>query len=99
MKNFKSFPFIFEATLFDYDDGKCHTYKVAGVGSCTSFTDAVMQIENKYKTELVSIEKLNSIGEEEDSLQTIIPIKREWVSSFLKEDGFGWIEEENINEE
>ena len=97
----KSFPFVFEATLFDYDydDRKGYTYKVAGVGSCTSFTDAMMQIENKYKTELVSIEKLESIGEEENSLQTVIPIKRKWVSSFLKEDSFDWAEEENINEE
>ena len=91
----KSFPFVFEATLFyyDYEDGKGHTYKVAGVGSCTSFTNAMKQIENKYGTELVSIEKLESIGEKENFIQTIIPIKQEWVPAFIKEDAFSWQKE------
>ena len=91
----KSFPFIFEATLFyyDYEDGKGHTYKVAGVGSCNSLTDAMKQIENRYGTELVSIEKLESIGEEENFIQTIVPIKIEWVPAFIKEDAFDWREE------
>lgn len=95
----KSFPFVFEATLFyyDYDDGKGHTYKVAGVGSCTSFTDAMKQIENTYGTELVSIERLESIGEEENSIQVIIPIKQEWIPAFIKEDTFNW-QKEIINE-
>lgn len=91
-----SFPFIFEATIFWYDDieRKGHTEKVAGVGSCTDFTDAMKQIEQKYRNELVSIERLESIGEQESSKKTIIPIKREWVSSFIEEDGyFNWVEE------
>lgn len=94
----KSFPFVFEATLFyyDYEDGKGHTYKVAGVGSCTSFTDAMKQIENRYET-LISIEKLEGIGEEENFTQTIVPIKREWIPALIKEDAFDW-REEIINE-
>lgn len=91
----KSFPFVFKATLFyyDHDDEKGHTYEVAGVGSCTSFTDAMKQIENKYGTELVSIEKLESIGEEENSVEIIIPIKQEWIPMFIKEDAFSWQKE------
>jgi len=90
-----SFPFIFEATIFWYDDieRKGHTEKVAGVGSCTDFTNAMKQIEQRYKNELVSIERLESIGEQEPFKQTIIPIKREWVSSFVEEDCFDWVEE------
>ena len=91
----KSFPFIYEATLFWYDNEKKieHTSKVAGVGSCTSFTNAMEQIENNYGEELISIERLESIGEYESTPQTIIPIKREWVQSFIKEDSFEWHEE------
>lgn len=91
-----SFPFVFEATIFWYDDIErvAHTEKVAGVGSCTDFTNAMKQIEQRYKDELVSIERLESIGEQELFKQTIIPIKREWVSSFIEEDGFfDWVEE------
>lgn len=91
----RSFPFIFEATLFDYDnmDKESHTYKVAGVGSCKSYTDAMNQIETRYKDELVSIEKLQDIGEWEPTEQSIIPIKREWVPAFLNEHAFDWGEE------
>ena len=91
----KSFPFIFEATLFYYDDmnKESHIYKVAGVGSCKNYTDAMNQIETRYKDELVSIEKLQSIGEWESTEQSIIPIKREWVTAFLNEDAFDWTEE------
>ena len=91
----KSFPFIFEATISYYDDQfrVYHTYKIAGVGSCKSYTDAMNQIETRYKDELVSIEKLQGIGEWESTEQSIIPIKREWVPAFLHEDAFDWEEE------
>lgn len=91
----KSFPFIFEATISYYDDvdKESHTYKIAGVGSCKNYTDAMNQIETRYKDELVSIEKLQDIGEWESTEQSIIPIKREWVTDFLNGDYFDWMEE------
>ena len=91
----KSFPFIYEVTLSWYDNEKRigHILKVAGVGSCTNYTNAMKQIEDKYGDELASIERLESIGEYESTPQTVIPIKREWVQSFIKEDNFNWQEE------
>ena len=92
----RSFPFLFEVTIFWYDDGekKGHTEKHAGVGSCNSFTDAMRQIEQKYGEEIVSIDNLTSIGEYENTEQTIIPIKKEWVSNFINEDSMLWNETE-----
>ena len=92
----KSFPFLFEVTIFwyDNDEKKGHTEKYAGVGSCNSFTDAMRQIEQKYGEEIVSIDNLTSIGECEYTEQTIIPIKKEWVSNFINEDSMFWNETE-----
>lgn len=91
----RSFPFLFEVTTCWYDDEEkqCYTEKHAGVGSCNSFTDAMRQIEQKYGEEIVSIDNLTSIGEYEDTEQTIIPIKKIWVSNFINEDSMLWKEE------
>ena len=91
----KSFPFIYEVTLFwyDYEEKVGHTLKTAGVGSCINYTNAMKQIEDKYGEELVSIERLESIGEYENTPQTIIPIKTEWVQNFIKENNFDWQKE------
>ena len=95
----RCFPFIFEATTYCYDpdEHRGHTYKVAGVGSCTNFTDAVSQIEKEYGEDLASIERLESIGEYKNTDKTIIAIKKEWVKEFITND-FLDLGEEVINE-
>lgn len=70
------FPFVYQATVYWYEDGETSNYRIAGVGFCDSFTDAMRQIEEREGETLVSIEYLELIGERDE---TIIDIPPSWV--------------------
>ena len=62
--------FIYQATVcwYDEDDRKNHHYRIAGLGFCENFTDAIRQIEDYEGDNLESIEHLELLGEKGDSL-------------------------------
>ena len=70
------FPFVYQATVFWYEDDKSSNYRIAGLGFCEDFTDAMRQIEEREGDALVSIEYLELIGERDE---TIIDIPPAWV--------------------
>lgn len=73
MKNI--YPFIYQATIAWYDNSeqKSHHYRIAGLGFCDSYTDAVQQIEEREGETLESIEHLEIIGEKGDTIIEISP--------------------------
>ena len=76
------FPFVYQATLCWWDE-ETHSnkhYRIAGLGFCSSYTDAVAQIEKREGKDLESIEHVEIIGERDE---TIIEISPDWVPSFL----------------
>ena len=83
MKN--QFAFVYQATItwYDIDDGESRHYRIAGLGFCTDFTDAVRQIEEKEGDTLESIEHLELLGEKGD---TIIEIPSAWVKRIIDRD-------------
>lgn len=62
------FAFIYQATVCWAEDGKTHHYRIAGLGFCEDFTDAIRQIEAREGDNLDSIEHLELLGEKGDSL-------------------------------
>lgn len=80
MKN--QFAFVYQATVawYDIDEGKSCHYRIAGLGFCTDFTDAVHQIEEKEGDTLESIEHLEFLGEKGD---TLIEIPSAWVKRLI----------------
>lgn len=79
------YPFLFQATLCWYDEDiqSNKYYRIAGLGFCTGFADAVSQIEKREGNDLESIEHIELIGERDES---IIEIHPDWVYSFLHTD-------------
>ena len=83
MKN--QFAFVYQATVawYDADEGKSRHYRIAGLGFCTDFTDAVRQIEEKEGDTLESIEHLELLGDNGD---TLIEIPSPWVKRLIDRD-------------
>lgn len=79
------YPFIYQATVAWYDNSeqKSHHYRIAGLGFCDSYTDAIQQIEEREGETLESIEHLEIIGEKGD---TIIEISPRLVRSIIDFD-------------
>lgn len=78
------YPFVYQATVFwcePDDDYKVHHYRIAGLGFCDSYTDAVAQIEAREGEYLESIEHLELIGERDE---TIIEISPTWVRPIIE---------------
>lgn len=73
MKNI--YPFIYQATVAWYDNSeqKSYHYRIAGLGFCDSYTDAVRQIEEREGETLETIEHLEIIGEKGDTIIEIPP--------------------------
>ena len=67
-----TYPFIYQATIswYEISEHKSHHYRIAGLGFCDSYTDAIQQIEKREGDTLESIEHLEIIGEKNE---TIIP--------------------------
>lgn len=76
------YPFVYQATVAWYD-GESNHYRIAGVGFCESFTDAVRQLEEKEGETLQCIEHLEIIGEKDE---TLIDIHPNWVRSLCEDD-------------
>ena len=71
MKN--KYPFIYQATVFWIEgDEACH-YRIAGLGFCEDYVDAVAQIEKREGENLESIEHLEMIGQKGETLIEIPP--------------------------
>lgn len=79
----KHFPYIYQATVCWYEDGEAKHYRVAGLGFCEDFTDAMHQIEAREGDNLESIEHLELIGERDE---TIIEIPVKAVKDILEHD-------------
>lgn len=84
------YPFVYQATVFWMDDNEPHNYRIAGVGFCEDFTDAMRQIEESEKDTLVSIEYLELIGDRDDN---IIEIPPAWVKSLSQTEPWDMWEE------
>ena len=82
------YPFVYQATVFWYEDGETHHYRIAGVGFCDSYTDAVQQIEEREKEYLESIEYLELF--DESSGDSIIEIPSAWVPIISKPADHGF---------
>jgi hypothetical protein len=67
------FAFIYQATVSWYEDGESRRYRIAGLGFCSDFADAVHQIESKEGRDLESIEHLELLGEKNDTIIEIPP--------------------------
>ena len=81
MKN--QFAFVYQATICWYEDGESHHYRIAGLGFCTDFTDAVRQLEEKEGDTLESIEHIELLGEKGD---TLIDIPSKFVRPLIERD-------------
>lgn len=81
MKN--QFAFVYQATVawYDADEGKSCHYRIAGLGFCEDFTDAVRQIEEKEGNILESIEHIELLGEKGD---TLIDIPSKFVRPLIE---------------
>lgn len=62
------FAFIYQATVCWTEEGETRHYRIAGLGFCEDFTDAIRQIEASEGDALDSIEHLELLGEKGDSL-------------------------------
>lgn len=81
MKN--KYPFIYQATVLWIEDNETHHYRIAGLGFCEDYVDAVAQIEKREGENLESIEHLEIIGEKGD---TIIEIPPNFVRPLIEHD-------------
>lgn len=70
-----TYPFIYQATVAWYEtsEQKTHHYRIAGLGFCDSYTDAIQQIEKREGDTLESIEHLEIIGEKNETIIEIPP--------------------------
>lgn len=86
------YPFLYQATLcwYDEDTQSNKHYRIAGLGFCTGFADAVSQLEKREGNYLETIEHIELIGERNES---IIEIHPDWVYSFLHTDPCNMIQE------
>ena len=67
------YAFIYQATVSWYEEGESRRYRIAGLGFCSDFADAVHQIEAKEGRDLESIEHLELLGEKNDTIIEIPP--------------------------
>lgn len=70
-----TYPFIYQATVAWYDNSEreSHHYRIAGLGFCASYADAIQQIEAREGETLESIEHLEIIGEKNETIIEIPP--------------------------
>ena len=74
------YPFVFQATVGWMEDAEYKHYRIAGIGFCEDYTDAVRQIEAREGDCLDSIEHVEIIGERND---TIVEIDPDWVRPLI----------------
>lgn len=91
----KHYPFVYQATVGWFEDEETPNihfvkYRIAGVGFCKSFTDAASQIETREGENLVSIDHIELIGEEDE---TLIEIPSTWVRPLIETDSWNYMEE------
>ena len=83
-----NYPFVYQATIAWYEDGKSSHYRVAGVGFCSSFADATRQIEEREGENLESIEHLEMIGDRDE---TLIQIHPGWVRPLIDTESWDFM--------
>ena len=86
------FPFVYQATVIwteSEPDFKLHHYRIAGVGFCKDFADAMKQIEKREGDTLESIEYLELF---EETNTKILDIPTSWVKPLVITDPIKYLE-------